>query len=173
LVAALVAMYMVLGMLYESNIHPITIHSTLPSAGVGALLALRLVGMEFTLIALVGVFLLIGIVKKNAIMMVDFALQAQRREGLDPREAFYRACLARLRPILMTTLSAMLGALPLLLATGAGVEMRRPLGLTIFGGLLVSQVLTLYTTPVVYLTLDRLRRRRNPGMPQPSIGVPG
>jgi multidrug efflux pump len=172
LVAALVAMYLVLGMLYESTIHPITILSTLPSAGVGALLALRLVGMEFTLIALVGVFLLIGIVKKNAIMMVDFALQAQRREGLDPREAIYRACLARFRPILMTTLSAMLGALPLLLATGAGVEMRRPLGLTIFGGLLVSQVLTLYTTPVVYLTLDRLRRRRNPGMPQPSIGVP-
>jgi multidrug efflux pump len=173
LVAALVAMYLVLGMLYESTVHPITILSTLPSAGVGALLALRLVGMEFTLIALVGVFLLIGIVKKNAIMMVDFALQAQRREGLDPREAIYRACLARFRPILMTTLSAMLGALPLLLATGAGVEMRRPLGLTIFGGLLVSQVLTLYTTPVVYLTLDRLRRRRNPGMPQPSIGVPG
>ncbi|CAM5218204.1 Multidrug efflux pump OS=Castellaniella defragrans OX=75697 GN=HNR28_001484 PE=4 SV=1 [Castellaniella defragrans] len=160
LVAALVAMYLVLGMLYESTIHPITILSTLPSAGVGALLAMRLVGMEFTLIALIGVFLLIGIVKKNAIMMVDFALQAQRRDGLDPREAIHQACLARFRPILMTTLSAMLGALPLLLATGAGVEMRRPLGLTIFGGLLVSQVLTLYTTPVVYLTLDRLRRRR-------------
>ncbi|MGB3276925.1 MAG: efflux RND transporter permease subunit [Castellaniella sp.] len=168
LVAALVAMYLVLGMLYESTIHPITILSTLPSAGVGALLALRLVGMEFTLIALIGVFLLIGIVKKNAIMMVDFALQAQRREGLDPREAIYRACLARLRPILMTTLSAMLGALPLLLATGAGVEMRQPLGLTIFGGLLVSQVLTLYTTPVVYLSLDRLRgsRRRASIPPQ-------
>ncbi|MGE4449960.1 efflux RND transporter permease subunit [Castellaniella sp.] len=168
LAAALVAMYLVLGMLYESTIHPITILSTLPSAGVGALLALRLVGMEFTLIALIGVFLLIGIVKKNAIMMVDFALQAQRREGLDPREAIYRACLARLRPILMTTLSAMLGALPLLLATGAGVEMRQPLGLTIFGGLLVSQVLTLYTTPVVYLSLDRLRgsRRRAPPSPQ-------
>lgn len=168
LVAALVAMYLVLGMLYESTLHPITILSTLPSAGVGALLALRLVGMEFTLIALIGVFLLIGIVKKNAIMMVDFALQAQRREGLDPREAIYRACLARLRPILMTTLSAMLGALPLLLATGAGVEMRQPLGLTIFGGLLVSQVLTLYTTPVVYLSLDRLRgsRRRAPLSPQ-------
>ncbi|GAA0233585.1 multidrug efflux RND transporter permease subunit [Castellaniella daejeonensis] len=168
LVAALVAMYLVLGMLYESTLHPITILSTLPSAGVGALLALRLVGMEFTLIALIGVFLLIGIVKKNAIMMVDFALQAQRREGLDPREAIYRACLARLRPILMTTLSAMLGALPLLLATGAGVEMRQPLGLTIFGGLLVSQVLTLYTTPVVYLSLDRLRgsRRRAPLPPQ-------
>ncbi|TAN28190.1 MAG: multidrug transporter subunit MdtC [Castellaniella sp.] len=173
LVAALVAMYLVLGMLYESTIHPITILSTLPSAGVGALLALRMVGMEFTLIALVGVFLLIGIVKKNAIMMVDFALQAQRREGLDSREAIYRACLARFRPILMTTASAMLGALPLLLATGAGVEMRRPLGLTIFGGLLVSQVLTLYTTPVVYLTLDRLRHRRDPRLSQPSAGVVG
>ncbi|MGB6008680.1 efflux RND transporter permease subunit [Castellaniella sp.] len=160
LVAALVAMYLVLGMLYESTVHPITILSTLPSAGIGALLALRLVNMEFTLIALIGVFLLIGIVKKNAIMMVDFALQAQRREGLDPREAIYRACLARLRPILMTTLSAMLGALPLLLATGAGVEMRQPLGLTILGGLLVSQILTLYTTPVVYLSLDRLRGAR-------------
>ncbi len=168
LAAALVAMYLVLGMLYESTIHPITILSTLPSAGVGALLALRLVGMEFTLIALIGVFLLIGIVKKNAIMMVDFALQAQRREGLDPREAIYRACLARLRPILMTTLSAMLGALPLLLATGAGVEMRRPLGLTIFGGLLVSQVLTLYTTPVVYLSLDRLRGSRRRASPPPQ-----
>jgi multidrug efflux pump len=173
LVAALVAMYLILGMLYESTIHPITILSTLPSAGVGALLALRMVGMEFTLIALVGVFLLIGIVKKNAIMMVDFALQAQRREGLDSREAIYRACLARFRPILMTTASAMLGALPLLLATGAGVEMRRPLGLTIFGGLLVSQVLTLYTTPVVYLTLDRLRHRRDPRPSQPSAGVAG
>jgi multidrug efflux pump len=159
LLAALVAMYLVLGMLYESLVHPITILSTLPSAGIGALLALRLVNMEFTLIALIGVFLLIGIVKKNAIMMVDFALQVQRREGLDPREAIYRACLARFRPILMTTVSAMLGALPLILATGAGVEMRQPLGLTILGGLLVSQILTLYTTPVVYLSLDRLHRR--------------
>ena len=160
LLAALVAMYIVLGMLYESTIHPITILSTLPSAGVGALLALRMAGMEFTLIALIGVFLLIGIVKKNAIMMVDFALQAQRRDGLDPREAIYEACLARFRPIMMTTLSAMLGALPLVLASGAGVEMRQPLGLTILGGLLVSQVLTLYTTPVVYLYMDRLRGRR-------------
>ena len=173
LVAALVAMYLVLGMLYESTIHPVTILSTLPSAGVGALLALRMVGMEFTLIALIGVFLLIGIVKKNAIMMVDFALQAQRHEGLDSREAIYRACLARFRPILMTTASAMLGALPLLLATGAGVEMRRPLGLTIFGGLLVSQVLTLYTTPVVYLTLDRLRHRRDRRPSQPSAEIAG
>jgi len=160
LLAALVAMYIVLGMLYESTIHPITILSTLPSAGVGALLALRMAGMEFTLIALIGVFLLIGIVKKNAIMMVDFALQAQRRDGLDPREAIFEACLARFRPIMMTTLSAMLGALPLVLASGAGVEMRQPLGLTILGGLLVSQVLTLYTTPVVYLYMDRLRGQR-------------
>ena len=160
LLAALVAMYIVLGMLYESTIHPVTILSTLPSAGVGALLALRMAGMEFTLIALIGVFLLIGIVKKNAIMMVDFALQAQRRDGLDPREAIFEACLARFRPIMMTTLSAMLGALPLVLASGAGVEMRQPLGLTILGGLLVSQVLTLYTTPVVYLYMDRLRGQR-------------
>src|SRR5690606_26775298 len=157
LLAALVAMYIVLGMLYESTIHPVTILSTLPSAGVGALLALRMAGMEFTLIALIGVFLLIGIVKKNAIMMVDFALQAQRRDRLSPREAIFEACLARFRPIMMTTLSAMLGALPLVLASGAGVEMRQPLGLTILGGLLVSQVLTLYTTPVVYLYMDRLR----------------
>ncbi|MBV6273361.1 efflux RND transporter permease subunit [Alcaligenaceae bacterium CGII-47] len=159
--AALVAMYIVLGMLYESAIHPITILSTLPSAGIGALLALRLAGMEFTLIAMIGVFLLIGIVKKNAIIMVDFALLTQRRDGLAPREAIYQACLVRFRPIMMTTLSAMLGALPLVLASGAGVEMRRPLGLTILGGLLVSQVLTLYTTPVVYLYMDRLSRRKS------------
>ncbi|HEX7387003.1 MAG TPA: efflux RND transporter permease subunit [Castellaniella sp.] len=173
LVAALVAMYLVLGMLYESTIHPITILSTLPSAGVGALLAMRMVGMEFTLIALIGVFLLIGIVKKNAIMMVDFALQAQRRDSLSPRDAIYQACMARFRPILMTTLSAMLGALPLLLATGAGVEMRRPLGLTIFGGLLVSQILTLYTTPVVYLALDRLRHRTRGARLETSRGTAG
>ncbi len=160
LLAALVAMYIVLGMLYESTIHPVTILSTLPSAGVGALLALRMAGMEFTLIALIGVFLLIGIVKKNAIMMVDFALQAQRRDRLSPREAIFEACLARFRPIMMTTLSAMLGALPLVLASGAGVEMRQPLGLTILGGLLVSQILTLYTTPVVYLYMDRLGGQR-------------
>ena len=157
ILAALVTMYIVLGMLYESYIHPLTILSTLPSAGVGALLALMLVGMEFSLIALIGVFLLIGIVKKNAIMMVDFALQAERDRGLSPRDAIYEACLTRFRPIMMTTLSAMFGALPLILATGAGVELRQPLGVTIVGGLLVSQVLTLYTTPVVYLYLDRLR----------------
>ncbi len=169
ILAALVTMYIVLGMLYESYVHPITILSTLPSAGVGALLALLMLGQEFSLIALIGVFLLIGIVKKNAIMMVDFALLAERQQGLSSREAIYQACLVRFRPIMMTTISAMLGALPLVLASGAGVEMRRPLGLTIVGGLLISQVLTLYTTPVVYLYLDRFRlwasrRRRRQGM---------
>lgn len=159
ILAALVTMYLVLGMLYESYVHPITILSTLPSAGIGALLALMLLGEQFTLIALIGVFLLIGIVKKNAIMMVDFALLAERRDGASSREAIYQACLVRFRPIMMTTLAAMLGALPLILATGAGVEMRRPLGITIVGGLLLSQILTLYTTPVVYLYLDRLRLR--------------
>ncbi|NYT23653.1 efflux RND transporter permease subunit [Alcaligenaceae bacterium] len=159
ILAALVTMYLVLGMLYESYIHPITILSTLPSAGIGALLALMMLGEQFTLIALIGVFLLIGIVKKNAIMMVDFALLAERRDGLTSRDAIYQACLVRFRPIMMTTLAAMLGALPLVLATGAGVEMRRPLGITIVGGLLLSQILTLYTTPVVYLYFDRLRLR--------------
>jgi multidrug efflux pump len=166
ILAALVTMYIVLGILYESYVHPITILSTLPSAGIGALLALIMVGEEFTLIALIGVFLLIGIVKKNAIMMVDFALQAERRDGLSSREAIYQACLVRFRPIMMTTVSALFGALPLVLATGAGVEMRRPLGLTIVGGLILSQILTLYTTPVVYLYLDRFRlwARRKQGM---------
>jgi multidrug efflux pump len=157
ILAALVTMYIVLGMLYESTIHPLTILSTLPSAGVGALLALLVLKTEFTLIALIGVFLLIGIVKKNAIMMVDFALDAQRRLGLSPREAIHQACLTRFRPILMTTAAAIFGAMPLVFASGAGVELRKPLGITILGGLLVSQLLTLYTTPVVYLYLDRFR----------------
>ncbi|SHO65588.1 multidrug efflux pump [Pseudoxanthobacter soli DSM 19599] len=159
ILAALVTIYIVLGVLYESYVHPITILSTLPSAGVGAVLALLVSGTEFSVIALIGVILLIGIVKKNAIMMVDFALQAERNEGLAPLEAIHRAAVQRFRPIMMTTLAALLGALPLALDFGEGGEIRRPLGIAIIGGLIVSQLLTLYTTPVVYLTLDRLRLR--------------
>jgi multidrug efflux pump len=158
LIAALLAVYIVLGVLYESLAHPLTIISTLPSAALGALIALRLFNTELTVIAFIGIILLIGIVKKNGIMLVDFALAAERR-GLLPIEAVREACLERFRPILMTTLAAMLGALPLVLATGPGTELRRPLGITIIGGLLVSQALTLYTTPVIYLLLDRLHRR--------------
>ena len=155
--AALLAVYIVLGILYESYIHPITILSTLPSAGVGAVLALLLTHMDLSLIALIGIILLIGIVKKNAIMMIDFALAAERGEGKSSRDAIFQACMLRFRPIMMTTMAALLGALPLALGTGIGSELRRPLGISIIGGLLVSQMLTLFTTPVVYLYLDRLR----------------
>ena len=156
IVAAVVAMYIVLGILYESFIHPITILSTLPTAGVGALLALMIAGSELDVIAIIGIILLIGIVKKNAIMMIDFALAAEREQGMSPRDAIYQACLLRFRPILMTTLAALLGALPLMLSTGVGAELRRPLGIGMVGGLIVSQVLTLFTTPVIYLLFDRL-----------------
>jgi multidrug efflux pump subunit AcrB len=156
---ALVAVYIVLGILYESFIHPLTILSTLPSAGVGALLFLLLFKEQLSVIAIIGIILLIGIVKKNAIMMIDFALVAERQHGKTPEEAIYEACLLRFRPIMMTTMAALLGGLPLALGTGTGSELRRPLGITIVGGLIVSQALTLFTTPVVYLFFDRLRAR--------------
>lgn len=159
ILAALAVMYIVLGMLYESYMHPLTILSTLPSAGIGALLALLLVDQEFSVIALIGVFLLIGIVKKNAIMMVDYALDAQRNHGLSTADAVFEACMIRFRPIMMTTVSAILGAVPLIIATGPGVEMRQPLGLTIVGGLILSQILTLYTTPVVYIYLEKIAQK--------------
>jgi multidrug efflux pump len=157
--AALVVIYIVLGILYESLVHPVTVLSTLPSAGVGAVLALLLFRMEFSIIALIGVFLLIGIVKKNAILIIDFALESERARGLSATEAVREACLLRFRPILMTTLAAALGALPLAIGFGEGSELRKPLGVAIIGGLVASQVLTLLTTPVVYVLLDKLRKK--------------
>jgi len=177
ILAALAAVYIVLGILYESYVHPVTILSTLPSAGVGAVLALMLFRTDLSVMALIGILLLIGIVKKNAIMMIDFALAAEREEGKNSSHAIFQACLLRFRPILMTTLAAMFGALPLVLSTSTGSELRRPLGITIVGGMIMSQMLTLYTTPVVYLYLDRLRvwwarshKGETVGRPQPALG---
>jgi multidrug efflux pump subunit AcrB len=171
ILAALVTVYIVLGILYESYIHPITILSTLPSAGVGALLALQITHTDLTVIALIGIILLIGIVQKNAIMMIDFALDAERKGGMQPIDAIYQACILRFRPIMMTTTSALFGALPLALEGGMGSEFRRPLGISIVGGLLLSQILTLLTTPVIYLYMDRLRVKlaRRKVVAQPTL----
>jgi multidrug efflux pump len=171
ILAAMVVIYIVLGVLYESTIHPITILSTLPSAGIGALLALMLVGQDLSLVALVGVVLLMGIVKKNAIMMIDFAIEAERERGIAPLPAITEACLLRFRPIMMTTMAALLGALPLVIENGSGSELRFPLGVTIVGGLLLSQLLTLYTTPVIFLAFERLRARIRPRASAPVVPV--
>ena len=175
ILTALLVVYIVLGILYESLIHPLTIISTLPSAGLGALIALVLFRTELNIIALIGIILLIGIVKKNAIMMIDFALAAERNDGLNSRDAIFQACMLRFRPIMMTTSCALLGGMPLALGHAAGSELRRPLGIAIVGGLIVSQMLTLFTTPVVYLSLDRLRKRfsREPSAYRPGILIPG
>ena len=164
--------YIVLSMLYESFVHPLTILSTLPSAGVGALLALMAFNTEFSIMALIGVILLIGIVKKNAIMMIDFALEAERHHGMSPRDAIVQACLLRFRPIMMTTLAALFGALPLAIESGTGAELRFPLGISIIGGLLLSQLLTLYTTPVIYLALDAINRRLEGALPPAGPEAP-
>jgi multidrug efflux pump len=179
MLAALITIYIVLGVLYESYVHPITILSTLPSAGVGAILALMLCGQDLSVIGLIGIILLMGIVKKNAIMMIDFALEAERGQGMSSYDAIVQACLLRFRPIMMTTLAALFGALPLALESGTGAELRFPLGVSIVGGLLLSQLLTLYTTPVIYLALDRLNRRIEraippaPAPPSPPIAEGG